>query len=88
MITLSTPKKETQKQKIFVKKLRDDGWLVFKINDSYISGFPDIIAIKDGVIRFIELKNKDRPGSKLSLEQVHLHSKMKDHGVEVEIIYI
>ena len=81
-------KTETEKQKNFIAKLRAEGFLVFKLNDSYIAGLPDIMAIKDGVVRFIELKNKDRAGAKLSLEQVHLHSKMLEHGVEVEVIYL
>ena len=85
---MEVKKTETQKQKKFIKNLRDDGYLVFKINDSYISGFPDLIAIKDGVVRFIELKNLDRKGAGLSLEQKHLHEKMSEHGVEVEVIWI
>lgn len=85
---MEVKKTEIQKQKTFIKNLRDDGYLVYKINDSYIAGFPDIIAIKDGVVRFIELKNIDRKGAKLSLEQKHLHEKMKEHGVLVEVIWI
>lgn len=85
---MEVKKTETQKQKKFIANLRAEGYLVFKINDSYISGFPDIIAIKDGIVRFIELKNLDRRGAKLSLEQKHLHEKMKEHGVEVEVIWI
>lgn len=85
---MEVKKTETQKQKKFIANLRADGFLVFKINDSYISGFPDIITIKDGVVRFIELKNKDRVGAGLSLEQKHLHEKMREHGIEVEVMWI
>lgn len=88
MKELKIKKTEIEKQKSFIAKLRANGYLVFKLNDSYIAGLPDIMAIKDGVVRFIELKNKDRSGAKLSLEQVHLHSKMLEHGVEVEVIYL
>lgn len=85
---MEVKKTEIQKQKKFIAGLRADGFLVFKINDSYIAGFPDLIAIKEGKVRFIELKNLDRKGAKLSLEQKHLHEKMKEHGVEVEVIWI
>lgn len=81
-------KTEWKKQRSFIENLKKEGYLVFKLNDSYIAGLPDIMAIKDGKVRFIELKNKDRSQAGLSLAQIHLHNKMKEKGVEVEVIFI
>lgn len=87
-MTKEIKKTEWSKQRTFIQQLRKEGYLVFKLNDSFIAGLPDIMAIKDGKVRFIELKNKDRSQAGLSLAQIHLHSKLKEKGIEVEVIFI
>lgn len=39
-----------------IKKLESDGWLVLKIIKLSQSGYPDLMALKNGVCHFIEVK--------------------------------
>lgn len=61
-------------------ELQREGYEVFR------GGWPDLLTIKDGVVRLIELKT---PSDKLSQRQVKLHGALKRGlGLTVEVMVI
>lgn len=62
-----------------LEQLESDGWDVITV------GFPDIIALKDGKLRFIEVKTGHRS---LNKAQKKAHNTFKKHGVSVEVIRV
>jgi hypothetical protein len=46
-------------------------------------GWPDLLAAKDGGLRFIEIKG---PGDKLSAKQARLHKLLLSIGIKVEVV--
>ena len=56
-------KNEAEFKKDFVAWLRENGYTVFCIETEETEpGFPDVLAIKDGETKFLELKITDRKG--------------------------
>ena len=49
---------ESKIQNKIINKLKADGYLVIKIIRANVSGVPDILAMKDGKVCFIEVKQK------------------------------
>jgi Holliday junction resolvase len=47
---------EQQIQTKIIKKLEKDGWYVVKIIKCNKNGFPDIIALREGEVKFYEVK--------------------------------
>lgn len=74
--TLFEPKLTTTEQEVF-DELRADGWYVLR------NGWPDFLAVRDGKVRFIEVKSA---GNSLRAEQRRLHRELRKLGIEVEII--
>jgi Holliday junction resolvase len=61
-----------QRERDLVNQLRDDGWIAFRAPGSL--GFADVIAMKDGIIMFIEVKSTNAgpyshflPGDRIKL---------------------
>lgn len=52
-----------------------------KVTVCNLSGFPDLMLLKDGEVRFIEVKGK---GGKLSELQKYRHEQLKKQGFNVE----
>lgn len=64
---------------VVVSSLEGDGWTVFK------SGWPDLLAVKDGAVRLIEVK--PHSGCSLSRRQQQMAGALKEHlGVTVELV--
>lgn len=64
---------ETKFTKEFRHELTSKGWLTFKINERFASGFPDLICMKKGEIMFLEVKsdkNKLTKLQKYTLKQI------------------
>ena len=66
-----------------IKRLEKEGWLVVKLSLTNLSGLPDLMALKDGITKFIEVK---RPGEKPRPLQEYRHSQLRALGFEVEIL--
>ena len=47
---------EQQIQTKIIKKLEKEGWFVIKLIRTSKQGIPDILAIKNGVVKFFEVK--------------------------------
>ncbi len=73
---------ESKIQKKIIDKLKKDGFFIIKIIRANISGIPDILAIKNGKVFFIEVKTDN---GKLSEIQKHRIQQIKENGIEVFI---
>ena len=77
---------ETLERKIqsrITQRLKADGWMVVKIGLCSMPGFPDLMALKDGVARFIEVK---QPGKTPRPLQKFRHQQLRNIGFEVEVL--
>lgn len=70
-------------QSKITQRLKDDGWMVVKIGLCSLPGFPDLMALKDGVARFIEVK---QPGKKPRPLQTFRHEQLRKIGFNVEVM--
>ncbi len=61
-------------------QLEKDGWYVVKIITCSKNGWPDLQAMKDNKIRFIEVK---QPGKKPTALQTYMHQKLRSLGFTV-----
>lgn len=62
-----------------VSDLETNGWTVYK------SGWPDLLAVKDGIVRLIEVK--PHSGCNLSRRQRNMAEALQTHlGVTVELV--
>ena len=69
-------------QAAIIKRLKAKGWLVAKVIQTTLNGWPDLLAIKDGLTVYIEVK---RPGQGLSPLQLLRHEQIIDAG---GIVYV
>lgn len=74
---------ESKVQAQLVKKLKANGWLVMKIMACSLPGWPDLQAMRDGRIVFIEVKAK---GKKATPLQIARHEQIRVAGFEVKVI--
>ena len=73
---------EQQIQKKIIVQLEKYGYFVLKIIKANKNGFPDLIAIKDNITTFIEVK---RPDGKLSeLQKVRI-KELQQKGINVKV---
>jgi len=76
---------EQQIQSKIIKKLEKEGWLVVKIIKCNKNGFPDLMALKDGIVKFFEVK---RPTvGKLSPLQVYVQKLLIEKGFETNVVF-
>ena len=64
------------------KRLESEGWLVIKLIKTTKNGIPDLMALKDGVARFIEVK---KPNGKISEIQKYRIKELKTAGFIAEV---
>ena len=87
MSNTNHPKKnlplESITQNRVIKRLEKEGWLVIKLGITNFNGIPDLMSLKDGVARFIEVKRK---GEKPRPLQEYRHRQLRQQGFEVEVI--
>lgn len=75
---------ESSIQSDIIKALKLDNWFVIRLRGVSPSGSPDLLIIKNGVGRLVEVK---RPKGKLSALQLRVHNELKSHGVSVHVVY-
>ena len=73
---------EKQIQSKIKKKLQGDGWLVIKLIKTSHNGIPDLMALKDGKVIFIEVKQENGTLSKLQQDRI---SELREKGFECKI---
>jgi len=73
---------ESKIQAKIIKKLTQEGWLCVKLIKTNLNGIPDVMALKNGTTKFIEVK---RENGKLSeLQKVRIQ-QLKEKGFECVI---
>lgn len=75
--------KESEIQSKIKRKLEAHGWFVTKLIQTTTNGIPDLLALRDGVAIFIEVK---RPGQKPSPLQAYRHKQLTDNGFTVFVL--
>lgn len=70
-------------QKRIVRRLERDGWFVIKLILTNCPGIPDLIALKNGSVKFIEVK---RPGQKPRPLQLYRHQQLRELGFDVKML--
>lgn len=74
---------ESKVQAKIIKRYKSEGWLVVKIILCNMSGFPDLMCLKDGKVLFIEVKRK---GGKPRPLQTFVHNQLESYGFEVLVL--
>lgn len=74
-------RKEASEEQAIIRYAKADGWSVFKLVFPGNRGAPDRMFIKQGVIRFVEIKR--RKGGKLSASQTRIHRLFAKQWVKV-----
>lgn len=67
-----TIKPETAYTKTVKRRLVAQGAFVIKIDERYRSGFPDLIVVQDGVVKFVEIKMGDNSPTELQKLTLYL----------------
>ena len=75
--------RESQLQAQITKRLKDNGWFVTKLIQTSTNGIPDLMAIRKGVVIFLEVK---QPGKKASPLQEHHIEGLNRCGVEARVV--
>jgi Holliday junction resolvase len=73
---------EQKIQAKITKRLQSDGWVVVKLLKTTMNGIPDLMALKDGVTKFIEVK---QPTGVLSEIQKLRVRQLREMGFDVNI---
>jgi Holliday junction resolvase len=71
---------ESKIQRKIIADLQKKGWLVIKVIQSNAPGFPDLMALKEGRVIFLEVK---QPGKKPRPLQLYRHEQLRKQGFEV-----
>ena len=74
---------ESQIQSRIIKRLQADGWLCVRLIQTNMNGIPDLLCMKDGQAKFIEVK---RHGEQPRPLQVHRHEQLRQAGFVVEVM--
>jgi Holliday junction resolvase len=69
--------RESQIQSKVITELERKGYYVIKLIQTNKNGIPDLMAIKDGKVVFIEVKV---PGKKPKVLQAYRHAELKKYG--------
>lgn len=75
---------EQQIQSKIIKRLESQGWFVIKIIKCSKNGIPDLMAIKDGVVKFFEVK-RPKLGVVSEIQKYRL-KQLEQYGIEARVI--
>lgn len=74
---------ESRLQRKIIDDLEKDGWIVVKIKLCNLNGFPDLMALKNGNVFFIEVKDEGEEAEPL---QDVRHQMLRDQKFYVFVI--
>lgn len=75
---------ESQVQRSLIKKYEADGWFVVKLILTTKAGIPDLLLLKNGKARFVEVKRPN--GHPTKLQQYRIQ-QLRDMGFDVQVKY-
>ena len=73
---------ESARQTQIKKKMEDDGWIVIKLIKTSMNGICDLMCLKEGEVKFVEVK---QPKGVISPIQDHVIKTLRTNGFDVEI---
>lgn len=73
---------ESARQTHIKKKLQEDGWIVVKLIKTSMNGIPDLMCLKEGEVKFIEVKQAK---GVISPIQQYVIDTLRINGFDVEI---
>ena len=74
---------EQQIQKKITDQLTNDGWFVIKLMKTSINGIPDLMALRNGTTKFIEVK---KPRGVISEIQKYRIKQLRKQGFEAVVM--
>jgi len=74
---------EQRIQKKITDQLTNDGWFVIKLMKTSINGIPDLMALKNGTTKFIEVK---KPRGIISEIQKYRIKQLRKQGFEAVVM--
>lgn len=74
---------ESQIQAKIAEKLKKNGWWVTKLIQTSTNGIPDLMAIRNGHVIFLEVK---QPGNNPTPLQEYVIKGLNDHGVFARVV--
>ena len=75
--------REQKIQKKITDQLTKDGWFVIKLMKTSINGIPDLMALRNGTTKFIEVK---KPGGTISVIQQYRIKELRKQGFEAVVM--
>ena len=73
---------ESKVQTKIINQLTKEGWLCVKLIKTNKNGIPDLMCLKDGDVKFIEVK---QPKGIISPVQQYVIDMLRTNGFDVEI---
>jgi Holliday junction resolvase len=74
---------EQRIQKKITDQLTNDGWFVIKLMKTSINGIPDLMALRNGTTKFIEVK---KPRGIISEIQKYRIKQLRKQGFEAVVM--
>ena len=74
---------EQRIQKKITDQLTNDGWFVIKLMKTSINGIPDLMALRNGTTKFIEVK---KPRGVISEIQKYRIKQLRKQGFEAVVM--
>jgi len=77
--------KGVKNMRIVMKRLREEGFVVFDVSNQVEKGFPDLMAVKEGKVSFIEVKGSKH---KVHEHQKKIQERLKESGFQVSVVVV
>ena len=74
---------EQQIQKKITDNLESQGWVVVKLMKTSTNGIPDLMCLREGIAKFIEVK---KPNGKISELQKYRIKQLRKQGFEAVVM--
>ena len=73
---------ESKIQKKIIDNFTDRGFMVIKLMKTNTNGIPDLLILKNGIAKFVEVK---KPGGKIAELQKYRIKKLREQGFEANV---
>ena len=74
---------ESKIQKKIIDNFTERGFLVIKLMKTNTNGIPDLLILKEGIAKFVEVK---KPNGKISALQKYRIKKLRKQGFEAVVM--
>lgn len=74
---------ESRIQSRIIERYQQQGWICVRLIQTNLNGIPDLLLLREGKARFIEVK---RPGNKPEPLQAFRIEQLRRAGFEVEVM--